>query len=61
MRVSATLSVNGIAYPVELEPGSDPGPFAAAGATWGLVAFPSDPVSVDQVRGVIRDGPGRTS
>ena len=45
---------------VELEPSSDPGPFAAAGATWGLVAFPSDPVSVDQVRGVIREGPGRT-
>ena len=45
---------------VELEPGSDPGPFAAAGATWGLVAFPSDPVSVDQIRSVIRDGPGRT-
>ena len=45
---------------VELEPGSDPGPFAAVGATWGLVAFPSDPVSVDVVRGVIREGPGRT-
>jgi alkanesulfonate monooxygenase SsuD/methylene tetrahydromethanopterin reductase-like flavin-dependent oxidoreductase (luciferase family) len=42
---------------VELEPGSDPAPFAAAGATWGLVAFPWDPVSVDQVRGVIRNGP----
>ncbi len=42
---------------VELEPGSDPAPFAAAGATWGLVAFPWDSVSVDQVRGVIRDGP----
>ena len=36
----------------ELTPGSDP----AAGATWGLVAFPWDPVSVDQVRGVIREG-----
>jgi alkanesulfonate monooxygenase SsuD/methylene tetrahydromethanopterin reductase-like flavin-dependent oxidoreductase (luciferase family) len=46
---------------VELEPGSDPEPFAAAGATWGLVAFPSDPVSVDQVRGVIREGPPPTS
>jgi alkanesulfonate monooxygenase SsuD/methylene tetrahydromethanopterin reductase-like flavin-dependent oxidoreductase (luciferase family) len=45
---------------VELEPGSDPAPFAAAGATWGLVAFPWDPVSVDQVRGVIRAGPVRT-
>src|SRR5918996_2457544 len=41
---------------VELEPGSDPGPFAAAGATWGLVAFAWDSVSVDQVRGVIRKG-----
>jgi alkanesulfonate monooxygenase SsuD/methylene tetrahydromethanopterin reductase-like flavin-dependent oxidoreductase (luciferase family) len=45
---------------VELEPGSDPAPFAAAGATWGLVAFPWDPVSVDQVRAVIRTGPVRT-
>jgi alkanesulfonate monooxygenase SsuD/methylene tetrahydromethanopterin reductase-like flavin-dependent oxidoreductase (luciferase family) len=45
---------------VELEPGSDPAPFAEAGATWGLVAFPWDPVSVDQVRGVIRDGPAST-
>jgi alkanesulfonate monooxygenase SsuD/methylene tetrahydromethanopterin reductase-like flavin-dependent oxidoreductase (luciferase family) len=44
---------------VELEPGSDPAPFAAAGATWGLVAFPWDPVSVDQVRGVLRAGPPR--
>jgi hypothetical protein len=42
---------------VELEPGGDPAPYAAAGATWGLVAFAWDPVSVDQVRGVIRDGP----
>jgi alkanesulfonate monooxygenase SsuD/methylene tetrahydromethanopterin reductase-like flavin-dependent oxidoreductase (luciferase family) len=42
---------------VELDPGSDPAPYAAAGATWGLVAFPWNPVSVDQVRGVIRDGP----
>jgi alkanesulfonate monooxygenase SsuD/methylene tetrahydromethanopterin reductase-like flavin-dependent oxidoreductase (luciferase family) len=42
---------------VELDPRSDPAPYAAAGATWGLVAFRWDPVSVDQVRGVIRDGP----
>jgi alkanesulfonate monooxygenase SsuD/methylene tetrahydromethanopterin reductase-like flavin-dependent oxidoreductase (luciferase family) len=42
---------------VELEPGGDPGPFVVAGATWGLVAFPSDPLSVDQIRGVIREGP----
>ena len=42
---------------VELDPGSDPAPYAAAGATWGLVAFPWNPVSVDQVRGVIHEGP----
>jgi alkanesulfonate monooxygenase SsuD/methylene tetrahydromethanopterin reductase-like flavin-dependent oxidoreductase (luciferase family) len=42
---------------VELDPGTDPAPYAAAGATWGLVAFPWNPVSVDQVRGVIREGP----
>jgi alkanesulfonate monooxygenase SsuD/methylene tetrahydromethanopterin reductase-like flavin-dependent oxidoreductase (luciferase family) len=46
---------------VELEPGSDPAPFAAVGATWGLVAFPWHPVSVDQVRGVIRSGPPTTA
>jgi alkanesulfonate monooxygenase SsuD/methylene tetrahydromethanopterin reductase-like flavin-dependent oxidoreductase (luciferase family) len=46
---------------VELDPGSDPAPYAAAGATWGLVAFPWNPVSVDQVRGVIREGPPPTS
>jgi len=35
----------------------DPTPYAAAGATWLLVAFPEVAVSVDQLRGVIRDGP----
>jgi alkanesulfonate monooxygenase SsuD/methylene tetrahydromethanopterin reductase-like flavin-dependent oxidoreductase (luciferase family) len=45
---------------VEIEPGSDPTPYAAAGATWGLVAFGWNPVSVDQVRGVIREGPPLT-
>jgi alkanesulfonate monooxygenase SsuD/methylene tetrahydromethanopterin reductase-like flavin-dependent oxidoreductase (luciferase family) len=45
---------------VELDPVSDPAPYAAAGATWGLVAFPWNPVSVDQVRGVIREGPPPT-
>jgi Luciferase-like monooxygenase len=46
---------------VELDPGSDPAPYAAAGATWALVAFPSNPVSLGQVRGVIRDGPPPTA
>ncbi|HEV2918081.1 MAG TPA: LLM class flavin-dependent oxidoreductase, partial [Actinomycetota bacterium] len=39
--------------------GSDPAPYASAGATWWMVEFPWDGVSVDQVRGVIRDGPAQ--
>ena len=42
---------------VALPPGSDPAPYIAAGATWWLVEFPWDALSVDQVRAVIRDGP----
>jgi len=42
---------------VALEPDEDPAPYAAAGATWWLVAFPWDAPSVDQVRAVIREGP----
>ena len=42
---------------VALPPGGDPSPYAAAGATWWLVEFPWDAVSVEQVRAVIRDGP----
>jgi alkanesulfonate monooxygenase SsuD/methylene tetrahydromethanopterin reductase-like flavin-dependent oxidoreductase (luciferase family) len=41
----------------DLEPGADPAPYRAAGATWWLVDFPADAVSVDLVRGVLRDGP----
>jgi alkanesulfonate monooxygenase SsuD/methylene tetrahydromethanopterin reductase-like flavin-dependent oxidoreductase (luciferase family) len=40
-----------------LPPGTDPAPYAAAGGTWWMVEFPWESVSVDQVRGVIRDGP----
>jgi alkanesulfonate monooxygenase SsuD/methylene tetrahydromethanopterin reductase-like flavin-dependent oxidoreductase (luciferase family) len=40
-----------------LPPGSDPAPFTAAGATWWLVDFPAESVSIDLVRGVIRNGP----
>jgi len=39
--------------------GTDPAPYASAGATWWLAEFPWDGVSVDQVRGVIRDGPAQ--
>ena len=40
-----------------LPAGRDPAPYAAAGATWWVVEFESESASVDQVRGVIRDGP----
>ena len=40
-----------------LPPGADPAPYAAAGASWWLVEFPWDAVSVDQVRAVTEDGP----
>jgi alkanesulfonate monooxygenase SsuD/methylene tetrahydromethanopterin reductase-like flavin-dependent oxidoreductase (luciferase family) len=39
--------------------GTDPAPYAAAGATWWFAASPGESASVDQVRGVIRDGPYR--
>jgi alkanesulfonate monooxygenase SsuD/methylene tetrahydromethanopterin reductase-like flavin-dependent oxidoreductase (luciferase family) len=37
--------------------GADPAPYAKAGATWWLVAFDWRSPSVDQVRGVLREGP----
>lgn len=42
---------------VALPPGADPAPYAAAGATWWLAEFAPETVSLDQVRGVLRDGP----
>jgi alkanesulfonate monooxygenase SsuD/methylene tetrahydromethanopterin reductase-like flavin-dependent oxidoreductase (luciferase family) len=41
----------------ELEPGTDPAPYREAGATWWLAAPEWEGISVDQVRGVIREGP----
>jgi alkanesulfonate monooxygenase SsuD/methylene tetrahydromethanopterin reductase-like flavin-dependent oxidoreductase (luciferase family) len=40
-----------------LEPGADHAPYRDAGATWWLVAPEWEGISVDQVRGVIREGP----
>jgi alkanesulfonate monooxygenase SsuD/methylene tetrahydromethanopterin reductase-like flavin-dependent oxidoreductase (luciferase family) len=40
-----------------LEPGIDPTPYIAAGATWWLVGVPEEEATLDHVRGVIRDGP----
>jgi hypothetical protein len=42
---------------VALPPDTDPAPYTSAGATWWLVEFPWDGVSVEHVRGVIREGP----
>jgi alkanesulfonate monooxygenase SsuD/methylene tetrahydromethanopterin reductase-like flavin-dependent oxidoreductase (luciferase family) len=42
---------------VALPPGADPAPYAKAGATWWLAEFEPETVSLDQVRGVLRDGP----
>ena len=42
-------------------PGADPTPYAAAGATWWMVMFNWRALSVDQIRGVIKDGPSASS
>lgn len=42
---------------VALPPGADPQPFARAGATWWLTEFDPESLTLDQVRGVLRDGP----
>ncbi|MFN2561403.1 MAG: LLM class flavin-dependent oxidoreductase [Jatrophihabitans sp.] len=44
---------------VELEPGVDPAPYVKAGATWWLTAISPLTLSLDHVRGVLRDGPAR--
>lgn len=44
-------------YAVGFQPGTDPAPYAEAGATWLLFEFDPEAVSVDEVRGVLRDGP----
>ena len=42
---------------VGLPAGADLAAFAAAGATWWLTDFDPATVSVDEVRGVLKDGP----
>jgi alkanesulfonate monooxygenase SsuD/methylene tetrahydromethanopterin reductase-like flavin-dependent oxidoreductase (luciferase family) len=44
---------------VSLPPGTDMTPYALAGATWSLVEFDPDALSLDEVRGVLRNGPPR--
>ncbi|MFI0453793.1 LLM class flavin-dependent oxidoreductase [Actinomadura sp. 6N118] len=42
---------------IALPPGTDPAPYAKAGATWWLTEFDPDELTADEVRGVLRDGP----
>jgi alkanesulfonate monooxygenase SsuD/methylene tetrahydromethanopterin reductase-like flavin-dependent oxidoreductase (luciferase family) len=42
---------------VGLRPGTDPMPYVAAGATWVLASFSPYDLTVDEVRGVLREGP----
>jgi alkanesulfonate monooxygenase SsuD/methylene tetrahydromethanopterin reductase-like flavin-dependent oxidoreductase (luciferase family) len=42
---------------VALPSSADPAPYVKAGATWWLTEFAPETVSLDQVRGVLRDGP----
>jgi alkanesulfonate monooxygenase SsuD/methylene tetrahydromethanopterin reductase-like flavin-dependent oxidoreductase (luciferase family) len=44
---------------VEITPGEDPAGYAAAGATWGMTQFDPETMTLDLVRGVLRDGPVR--
>lgn len=44
---------------VGLPIGVDPLPYVRAGATWWMPEFPPEEVSLDRVRGVLRDGPLR--
>jgi alkanesulfonate monooxygenase SsuD/methylene tetrahydromethanopterin reductase-like flavin-dependent oxidoreductase (luciferase family) len=44
-------------FAVGLPLGTDPAPWAEAGATWWMPEFAPEAVSVDEVRGVLRDGP----
>jgi hypothetical protein len=44
---------------VGLPIGVDPVPYVEAGATWWMPEFPPEAVSLDMVRGVLRDGPLR--
>ncbi|WP_410659326.1 LLM class flavin-dependent oxidoreductase [Amycolatopsis sp. lyj-112] len=44
-------------FAIGLPAGTDLAPYAKAGATWWLAEFPWDDLSVDAVRGVLRDGP----
>jgi len=55
--VAALPSTAGYDVAVGLPPGTDPARYATAGATWWMVEFAPGDVSLDLIRGVLRDGP----
>jgi alkanesulfonate monooxygenase SsuD/methylene tetrahydromethanopterin reductase-like flavin-dependent oxidoreductase (luciferase family) len=57
LREEATAPAESFDLVTALPVGTDPAPYAAAGATWWLAEFPWEGVTADQVRGVIREGP----
>ncbi|WP_410663898.1 LLM class flavin-dependent oxidoreductase [Amycolatopsis sp. lyj-84] len=44
-------------FAIGVPAGTDLAPYVKAGATWWMAEFPWDDLSVDAVRGVLRDGP----
>lgn len=43
----------------EVDPAADPAPWVAAGATWLLTETDPETLTLDAVRGILRDGPNR--
>ena len=56
-RTAGTAGAQPYDVVVALEPGCDPAPYAAAGATWCLVGVAADAARPDLVHAIIRDGP----
>ncbi|WP_216216677.1 LLM class flavin-dependent oxidoreductase [Amycolatopsis aidingensis] len=46
---------------ISLVPGVDPAAYVAAGATWCMTELEPETITLDQVRGVLRDGPTITT
>ena len=59
VQISEDVLVDGLANDVVVggPPGTDSAPYESAGATWWMAAFSPYDLTVDEVRGVIREGP----
>jgi alkanesulfonate monooxygenase SsuD/methylene tetrahydromethanopterin reductase-like flavin-dependent oxidoreductase (luciferase family) len=60
-RAAGTADAQPYDIVVAVEPGCDPAPYAAAGATWWLVGVAADAARADLVRAIIRDGPASSA